>query len=98
MRALDGVSAQSLAGFGSESLHQVLCKDLRKGTVQGIYSWGSALPGRVFAEKFSQNDGLQTAPFLCRILYIDQWKFRCSMSSGHHERGFLDPRTPWTDA
>ncbi len=25
------------------------------------------------------------------------WRFRCSMSSGHHERGFLDPRTPWAD-
>jgi len=21
------------------------------------------------------------------ILYVDQWKFRCSMSSGHHEGG-----------
>jgi hypothetical protein len=26
MRALDGVSTQSLAGFGCESLHEVLCK------------------------------------------------------------------------
>jgi hypothetical protein len=50
------------------------------------------------AESFSQDDTrFQTAPFLCCILYIDQWKFRYSMSSGHHERGFLDPRTPWTD-
>jgi len=24
-------------------LHEVQCKDLRMGTVQGIYSWGSAL-------------------------------------------------------
>ncbi len=43
MRALDGVSTQSLAGFGCEPLHEVQCKDLRMGTVQGIYSWGNAL-------------------------------------------------------
>ncbi len=28
----------------------------------------------------------QTAPF-CYILYVEQWGFRCSMSSGHHEGG-----------
>ena len=51
------------------------------------------------AASFSQDDArFQTAPFLCYILYIEQWKFRCSMSSGHRERGFLDPRTPWADA
>ena len=50
-----------------------------------------------FAEKFSQNGGLQTA--LCMfILYVEQWRFRCNMSSGHRERGFFDPRTPWADA
>jgi hypothetical protein len=48
-----------------------------------------------FAEKFSQNGGLQTAPILCYILYVEQWRFRCFMSSGHRERGFFDPRTPW---
>jgi hypothetical protein len=51
-----------------------------------------------FAEKFSQNGGLRTAPILCYILYVEQWRFRCSMSSGHRERGFFDPRTPWADA
>jgi len=49
-----------------------------------------------FAEKFSQNGGLQTAR-VCYILYVEQWKFRCSMSPGHCERGFFDPRTPWAD-
>ena len=28
----------------------------------------------------------QTAPF-CSILYVEQWGFRCSMSSGHREGG-----------
>jgi hypothetical protein len=28
----------------------------------------------------------QTAPF-CYILYVEQWKFPCSMSSGHREGG-----------
>jgi hypothetical protein len=28
----------------------------------------------------------QTAPF-CYILYVDQWGFRCSMSSDHREEG-----------
>jgi hypothetical protein len=34
---------------------------------------------------------------LCYILYVEQWRFLFSMSSGHHEWGFLDPRTPWAD-
>ena len=29
--------------LGVNPLHEVQCKDLRMGTVQGIYSWGSAL-------------------------------------------------------
>ncbi len=49
------------------------------------------------AEKFSQDGGLQTALFLCYISYVAQWWFRCSLQ-GHRERGFLDPRTPWTDS
>ncbi len=37
----------------------------------------------------------QTVPF-CYVLYVEQWKFHYSMSSGHHE-GVLDPRLPWSD-
>jgi hypothetical protein len=29
----------------------------------------------------------RTTLCVCHILYVDQWKFRCSMSSGHHEGG-----------
>jgi hypothetical protein len=43
MRALDGVSKRSLAVSGVDLLHRSNVLDLRKGTVQGIYSWGSAL-------------------------------------------------------
>ena len=44
MRALDGVSTQSLAGFGCESLWQgSAALGFQMGTAQGIYSWGSAL-------------------------------------------------------
>ena len=50
------------------------------------------------AEKFSQDEWAPNIPVLCSILYVEQWRFRCSMSSDHRERGFLDPRTPWADA
>ena len=43
MRALDGVSTRSLAVSGVDLLHGSNVLDLRMGTVQGIYSWGSAL-------------------------------------------------------
>ena len=43
MRALDGVSTRSLAVSGVDLLHRSNAMDLRMGTVQGIYSWGSAL-------------------------------------------------------
>ncbi len=37
-------SARSrLRVLGVNPLHEVQCKDLRMGTVQGIYSWGIAL-------------------------------------------------------
>jgi hypothetical protein len=43
MHALDGVSTRSLAVSGVDLLHRSNAMDLRMGTVQGIYSWGSAL-------------------------------------------------------
>jgi hypothetical protein len=43
MRALDGVSTRSLAVSGVDLLHRSNAMDLRMGTVQGVYSWGSAL-------------------------------------------------------
>jgi hypothetical protein len=43
MGALDGVSTRSLAVSGVDLLHGSNVLDLRMGTVQGIYSWGSAL-------------------------------------------------------
>ena len=50
------------------------------------------------AERLSQDGRTPNSPFLYYISYVEQWRFRCSMSSGHRERGFLDPRTPWADA
>ncbi len=125
MRALDGVSTRSLAVSGVDLLHRSNAMDLRMGTVQGIYSWGSALgdgdlmrrrfrvgcgcfflggrgrgrgvPGRVLLRSFRRTAGSKQ-PCLCYILYVEQWRFRCIMSSGHRERGFFDPRTPWADA
>jgi hypothetical protein len=40
-------------------------------------------------ETFSQDDASSKQPSLCDeyILYIAQWGFHCSMSSGHHEGG-----------
>jgi hypothetical protein len=43
MRALDGVSTRSLAVSGVDLLHGSNAMVLRMGTVQGVYSWDSAL-------------------------------------------------------
>jgi hypothetical protein len=43
MRVLDGVSTRSLSVSGVDLLHGSNPLDLRMGTVQGIYSWVSAL-------------------------------------------------------
>ena len=72
------------------------------GEVVDLFFLGGAGEGKSssrvrVAEKFSQDGGLQTAFFLCYILYVAQWWCRCSLQ-GHRERGFLDPRTPWADA
>jgi hypothetical protein len=50
------------------------------------------------AERFFAGRAGSKQPCLCYILYVEQWRFRCNMSSVHRERGFLDPRTPWADA
>jgi hypothetical protein len=55
----------------------------------GCFSLGGGGRGRGVVSKQS---------CLCYILYVEQWRFRCRMSSGHRERGFLDPRTSWADA
>ena len=54
MRALDGVSTRSLAGFGCESLWRgPLRLDSRMGTVQGIYPWVSTLVmGNLMGRRF----------------------------------------------
>jgi hypothetical protein len=67
----------------------------------GCFSWGvgrgeEEFQGACCCEVFAGRSGSKH-PCLCDILYVEQWRFRCSMSSGHHERGFLDPRTPWAD-
>ena len=38
-------------------------------------------------ETFSQDDASSKQPCLCYILYVEQWGFHCSMSSGHCEGG-----------
>jgi tRNA (Thr-GGU) A37 N-methylase len=43
MCVFDGVSTCSLVVSGVDLLHGSNVLDLRMGTVQGIYSWGSAL-------------------------------------------------------
>jgi hypothetical protein len=45
------------------------------------------LPERFFV---GRSGSKQTC--LCYILYVEQWRFRCNMSSGHRERGFQQPR------
>jgi hypothetical protein len=58
---------------------------------------GRGVPGRVLLRSFRRTAGSKQ-PILCYILYVEQWRFRCNMSSGHRERGFFDPRTTWTEA
>ena len=58
---------------------------------------GRGVPGRVLLRSFRRTAGSKQ-PLCMFILYVEQWRFRCSMSSGHRERGFFDPRTPWADA
>ena len=58
---------------------------------------GRGVPGRVLLRSFRRTAGSEQ-PLCMFILYVEQWRFRCSMSSGHRERGFFDPRTPWADA
>ena len=58
---------------------------------------GRGAPGRVLLRSFRRTAGSKQ-PLCMFILYVEQWRFRCSMSSGHRERGFFDPRTPWADA
>ena len=58
---------------------------------------GRGVPGRGLRRSFRRTAGSKQ-PLCMFILYVEQWRFRCSMSSGHRERGFFDPRTPWADA
>ena len=53
MRALDGVSTRSLAGFGCGSLCRgPLRLDSRMGTDQGVYPWVSTGDGKLDGETF----------------------------------------------
>ena len=61
------------------------------------FSWGvgggeEELQGTT-AEAFSQDDASSKQPCLCYILYIAQWKFRCSMRQTI-ANGVPDPRCP----
>ncbi len=56
-------------------------KRKRQGTVSRVGPWKT----RVFKQTH-----------FIFILYIAQWKFRCSMSSGHRER-WSRSSMPWTD-
>ncbi len=58
---------------------------------RGCFSWGGG-GGRESARARSAGSvagrhALSNSPFFCYILYVEQWKFRCSISSGHREGG-----------
>ncbi len=62
-----------------------------------IFFLGGRWRGRgTTAEAFSQDDASSKQPCLCYILYIEQWKFRCSMRQTIANGG-PDPRLPWAD-
>jgi hypothetical protein len=56
---------------------------------------GNGTPGSVLLRRFHRTTRVQTVLSVCYILYVEQWGFRCSMSSDHREGGpVLDPRLP----
>ena len=68
------------------------------GLAYGIYPWVSGGGGEeelqgTTAETFSQDDASSKQPCLCYILYIAQWRFRCSMRQTV-ANGDPDPRYP----
>jgi hypothetical protein len=65
-----------------------------------IFSWGGGgweeeTPGERLLSRFRRTTRVSEQPFLCYILYIEQWRFRYSLFRPS-PRG---PRsaTPWTD-
>jgi hypothetical protein len=56
----------------------------------GCFSWGTGgeekASGHGQQGRSLDDTRFQTDPF-CYILYVEQWGFRCSMPSGHHEGG-----------
>jgi hypothetical protein len=86
MRVLDGANTWFLILPGHES---------SRSSAQLIRRWGlfrESAPGEEKASGHGQqgrsldDTRFQTNPF-CYVLYVEQWKFRCIMSSDHHEGG-----------
>jgi hypothetical protein len=71
IRALDDVSTRSLVVSGVDLLHRSNVLDLRMGTVQGIYSWDSALVMEIWWGSVLVGCG-SNHQSLCYILYVDQ--------------------------
>jgi hypothetical protein len=93
----DGVGARSLAVLGGNPLHG----SDTLGFTDGDYPWNLSLGQRLsslvmgnWMGRHFQDDESSKHPCLCYILYVEQWRFHCSMPSDHREGG---PRSsmPW---
>jgi hypothetical protein len=73
--------------LGGNPLHGSDTLDSRMGACLWEGGGGEEELQGTTAETFSQDDASSKQPCLCYILYISQWGFRCSMSSGHDEGG-----------
>ncbi len=68
------------------------------GDLMGSLSGGGGggeeeTPGHVLLSRFRRMTRVSEQPFLCYILYIEQWRFRCSMRQTV-ANGDPDPRYP----
>ena len=65
-----------------------------------FFSWGGGggeeeLQGTTAEARFA-DDASSKRPYICSVLYIAQWRFRCSMIQAV-AKGALNPRCPGTD-
>ena len=62
----------------------------------GVGGGEEETPGHVLLSRFHRTTRVSEQPFLCYILYIEQWKFRCCMLQTI-ANGAPESSRPWAD-